>query len=91
MRKVGHGRYKCARCGAALDREILKELFDFDDLHEWWTMSGIPRVGVPSLDHAQARTMTLISRGKPAVRVILLDGKEIHRCQLAADQHGSLG
>ena len=41
---------------AALDREILKELFDFDDLHEWWTMSGIPRVGVPSLDHAQART-----------------------------------
>jgi hypothetical protein len=54
MRKVGKGRYKCARCGAALDMS----------------------------DHAQARIMTLISRGKPAVRVILLDGKEIHRCQL---------
>ena len=52
MRKVGHGRYKCARCGDALDMT----------------------------DHAEARTRIMMSSGHPAVRIILLAGKEIHRC-----------
>jgi hypothetical protein len=58
MRKVGHGRYKCALCGATLDMT----------------------------DHALARTMLVSPSGQPTVRVILIDGREIHRCQLATDQ-----
>ena len=32
-------------------------------------------------DQAQVRTMIMQSSGKPAVRAILADGKEIHRCE----------
>jgi len=32
-------------------------------------------------DHAQVRTMIMQSSGEPAVRAILVDGKEIHRCE----------
>jgi hypothetical protein len=32
-------------------------------------------------DQAQVRTMIMQSSGQPAVRAILADGKEIHRCE----------
>ena len=32
-------------------------------------------------DQAQVRTMIMQSSGQPAVRAILVDGKEIHRCE----------
>ena len=32
-------------------------------------------------DRAQVRTMIMQSSGQPAVRAILADGKEIHRCE----------
>jgi hypothetical protein len=32
-------------------------------------------------DAAQVRTMIMQSSGQPAVRAILVDGKEIHRCE----------
>jgi hypothetical protein len=32
-------------------------------------------------ERAQVRTMIMQSSGEPAVRAILVDGKEIHRCE----------
>jgi hypothetical protein len=39
----------------AEDRELLEELFDFDDLRDWRDRSGIIPVRVRALDHAESR------------------------------------
>lgn len=63
---------------AAEEREILEELFDFEDLRAWWTGSGIAPVEVEALNHAQAQAalsamppdvIVRVSGGMPASRI----------------------
>jgi hypothetical protein len=58
---------------AALDRGLLEELFDYDDLLAWWAGSGISPVKVPALEHDDARAA--LSSLSPDVIVRLSGGE----------------
>ena len=66
---------------AARDREVLEELFDFDDLRAWWGSSGIAPVKVRTLNHAESRAalstmspdvIVSVSGGVPHPRILSL-------------------